>query len=408
MPQKSKGTCTFVATSTSKECGKPIDPEALERGVVSCPNSYHRKGLVALGIKHPEFQTLQAGYASKMQVHYAHDWPFENNKSLKEIHQDVVNGGKAARALDERDEEAKRKAALNALERGPVKAAVPANTSAEEDGSECAKAIKQLKQAASLNLAVCPEASKVLEQAAQAYMAGKQLLSVVVLPSGAVVTAAQRQAFEAIKAPAAAEPVPALPAPKGSGDDTGRSSGDQEQGSKRCAGTTEGMDGAASSKKAKTDDGNAESELPDISEVQRKAGVDDLCMKASIVPGISVRRRACLPVCRTKEEFEGVAIKHGLSYVPTEFLTDSGMMRIAGLYRTAALAGQLEGADAPDAQEGAEEWEAWLKSRRSTACFVAVNKADVTSEGWEKLIDLVWAAHKMCAAQECQSSDSDP
>jgi hypothetical protein len=109
-----------------------------------------------------------------------------------------------------------------------------------------------------------------------------------------------------------------------------------------------------------------------------------------------------------QEEFEGVAIKHGLSYVPTEFLTDSGMMRIAGLYRTAALAGKLQGATTPDAQKGAEEWGAWLESRRSTSCFVAVNKADVTSEGWEKLIDLMWAAHKMCAVRDCQSSESEP
>jgi hypothetical protein len=198
MPQHLKGTCSFVATSTSKECGKPIDPEGLKSGVACCSDKNHSKQLIALGIKHPNLRTLQSGYASKLQVHYNAGWPHEN-KALKEFHQDVVSGVKAARALDERDEEAERKAALNALERGPVTAAVPANMSADEDESESSKAAKLLKQAASLNEAVCPEACKVLERAAEAWLAGRQLLSNVVLLSGAVVTDPQRQAFEAVK-----------------------------------------------------------------------------------------------------------------------------------------------------------------------------------------------------------------
>lgn len=204
MVQHMKGTCTFVeesdGTSDGKACGKPIDPAALEQGVVCCTNPHHRKGLLALGIKHPNLQKLQSGFASKMQVHYRAGWPFDKNKVLKKIHLDVVSGVQAARALDGRAEEAERKAHLHGLMHTAPEA-VPANTSDgdEEDEGESAKAVKLLKQAASLNEAVCPEASKVLQRAAEAYIAGRQLMSNVVLPPGAVVTDPQREAFEAIK-----------------------------------------------------------------------------------------------------------------------------------------------------------------------------------------------------------------
>lgn len=50
----------------------------------------------------------------------------------------------------------------------------------------------------------------------------------------------------------------------------------------------------------------------------------------------------------------------GVIFVPTKYLTDGGVMRVAGQYRAAAKDGRLSHSSMPSADADDDAWQEWV------------------------------------------------
>jgi len=84
-------------------------------------------------------------------------------------------------------------------------------------------------------------------------------------------------------------------------------------------------------------------------------------------------------------------VKAGTLFVQTRFLTDAGIRRTAGQYRTAVRDGKLSPGNMPGIDDGDDAWQRWVRGLPCTCAWVPVYKSDIHTNAWGILVSDVWS-----------------